>query len=95
MNTPAALTRCALLVVFLGASLAPGCSCSSSSGGGALPGPSEGHTLSARTVAELVTPFDVSRRDLQGPNDHNAIYGMRPKIIAVPDGANVDVLVQD
>ena len=80
----------------LSAALVPGCSCSDDgSGGGGLPGPSEGRTLDERTIAELVTPFDVSRQDLVGPNDHNAMYGHRPKIVARVDGASIDVLVQD
>lgn len=80
----------------LSAALVPGCSCSDDgTGGAALPGPSEGGALTERTVAELVTPFDVSRQDLVGPNDHNAMYGFRPRIVARPDGADIDVLVQD
>ncbi|MCA9578368.1 MAG: hypothetical protein KC668_23205 [Myxococcales bacterium] len=77
------------------AAITPGCSCGGGGGSGGLPGPSSARSLSERTVGELVTPFDVSRQDLLGPNDHYAMYGMRPKIIAVPDGVHVDVLVQD
>lgn len=85
-----------LVFLTLSAAVVPGCSCSDDgTGGRALPGPSEGRSLTERTVAELVTPFDVSRQDLVGPNDHNAMYGHRPKIVALPDGASIDVLVQD
>ena len=88
--------RHVLAVLALSASLFPGCSCSDDgTGGGGLPAPSEARELTERTVAELVTPFDVSRQDLVGPDDHNAMYGHRPKIVARPDGASVDVLVQD
>lgn len=89
------MARFVLSAAFL-AAIVPGCSCSDDgSGGGGLPGPSEGRTLDERTIAELVTPFDVSRQDLVGPNDHNAMYGHRPKIVARVDGASIDVLVQD
>ena len=67
------------------AAITPGCSCGGGGGSGGLPGPSSARSLSERTVGELVTPFDVSRQDLLGPNDHYAMYGMRPKIIAVPE----------
>ncbi|MCA9535385.1 MAG: hypothetical protein KC593_16945 [Myxococcales bacterium] len=94
-TSQAALGRLLAAALLLMVPLHPGCSCSGSGGSGGLPGPSRPRALPERTVAELVTPFDVHRRDLLGPNDHNAMYGMRPKIIAQPDGSSVDVLVQD
>ena len=82
-TSQAALGRLLAAALLLMVPLYPGCSCSGSGGSGGLPGPSRPRALSERTVAELVTPFDVHRRDLLGPNDHNAMYGMRPEIIAL------------
>lgn len=70
------------------------CHCNSD-GGGSLSVDSP-TVVVAGTVAELgLVPFDADREDLVGPADHSAQYGMRPEIVAQPDGTSVDVLVTD
>jgi hypothetical protein len=47
------------------------------------------------TVAELFTPFDVNRSDLNGPRQVVTSYGKAPEIIAVINGDSIEVLAQD
>jgi hypothetical protein len=70
-----------------------GCSC----GDDGLPGP--GHrgftTVTASTVAAIgVTPFDVDRQDLSGPNTHDSQYGKTPEIVAAPGPGYIDVVLR-
>ncbi len=51
--------------------------------------------IAVSTIAELGVPFDVNVHDLVGPEQHSAMYGKPPEIIARPDGTAIDVLWQD
>lgn len=88
--------RIASTLTFLTSAAVGGCSCGSSEAP-ALPGPTHAAftAVAASSVSALgVTPFDVDRRDLVGPNSHDAQYGKTPEIVAVPGAGFIDVVLR-
>ncbi len=86
--------RTATLVPF-GLALALGaCDCSDAGG---LPGPSSDRfsPVAAASVEALqLTPFDVDRQDLVGPDSHSAQYGKTPEIVVSPGLGRIEVALR-
>lgn len=76
--------------------LAGGCGETESTSGGGGGGEGGGTPLPepVATMAELLTPFDVNRQDLEGPGGWSTQYGKSPEIVPVARGRVIDVLVQ-